>query len=483
VTTIESGSASATFSNAGTAFTVSSKETLDLNTGKDTWHRILNSSDASGVCPSTTLAIDDWTAQLPIYLSPIAPPTITLSVVNPFAQYVSQNLAPPAVLDAVVAANSPGAAFLAADGNSAVMLVLQSTSPAAVTFSLSATGTNILSGTAVAALSLFDPTYLSNPNAPGSSAQPVAVDGPTYGPDSNGLYTFLALLWGAKQIPVPSVNLAVTAAQQGATSNPPPVSITLVPPPLLLVHGIWSSADAAGFSVGSGGFGDWLRYQAQYPHNLIFAVDYGPESSKAFSDPSTREILLSDMTDALAAAAVQWGMAARSVDVVAHSMGGLVTRYFLSTAGYSASPVLLPSPVHKLITVGTPHQGTLLATALADNQSVTNVSGFLAAIQCTWKNISPCTVGGFFNSIGKTVDTGVQSLEPSSIPLGMLSAQTAYSPIVGLSTVPATFPLQVTEPVLNSIIGGFLPGQSIETILSTNQHDTIVPATSQSGGV
>jgi triacylglycerol esterase/lipase EstA (alpha/beta hydrolase family) len=54
-------------------------------------------------------------------------------------------------------------------------------------------------------------------------------------------------------------------------------------------------------------------------------------------------------------------MAARTVEVVARSMGGLVTRYFLSTAGYAGSPVLLSNPVHKLITIGTPHQGTLIA--------------------------------------------------------------------------------------------------------------------------
>jgi triacylglycerol esterase/lipase EstA (alpha/beta hydrolase family) len=67
-----------------------------------------------------------------------------------------------------------------------------------------------------------------------------------------------------------------------------------------------------------------------------------------------------DLGLALARAAA--GMAARTVEVVAHSMGGLVTCYFLSFPG-PLSPGLLPNPVHKLITIGTPHQGTLLERA------------------------------------------------------------------------------------------------------------------------
>jgi triacylglycerol esterase/lipase EstA (alpha/beta hydrolase family) len=62
-------------------------------------------------------------------------------------------------------------------------------------------------------------------------------------------------------------------------------------------------------------------------------------------------------------------MAARTVDVVAHSMGGLVARYYLSDSGYSENPALSINPVHKLITIGTPHSGSDLATTLWNNQS------------------------------------------------------------------------------------------------------------------
>ena len=75
----------------------------------------------------------------------------------------------------------------------------------------------------------------------------------------------------------------------------------------------------------------------------MFTVDYGPTSSLEFSDFVTQSLLLETMDDALAEAAAQ-GTAARSVDVVAHSMGGLVTRYFMSQGPPLLSPELLTTP-------------------------------------------------------------------------------------------------------------------------------------------
>ena len=137
-------------------------------------------------------------------------------------------------------------------------------------------------------------------------------------PDRDGNFTFLALLWAPGSLPAPDVSSAflnVTATQFGAPTQQ--ASIALEPPPLLLVHGIWSNAKDEGFIPGSGGLYDAIA--SQYPHNLIFAVDYGKKpkpdlGSQAFNDPRTQSILLTAMTDALSRAAAI-GMAARTVDV------------------------------------------------------------------------------------------------------------------------------------------------------------------------
>ena len=417
----------------------------------------------------------------------LTPGTSLLTVLNPFAPYAVFEEAPP-TLDVPTVLAAPTATSLAADGESAVVAAFKSKSPQPVTFALSATGTAQLSGAGVGSLGQFDPNYLAYPNPPGGNVQSYKVAIPTWGPDAGGNYVFLALLWGPGAMPVPNVlpmvNLAVTATQQGQGTWQS--SITLEPPPLLLVHGIWSSAVAAGFSpFSTDGF--WRWFFNAYPHNLIYPVDYGekPEpdlSSQAFSDPRTQQILLDSMTGALADAADS-GMAARSVDVVAHSMGGLVTRYFLSTEGYLGNPALLPNPVHKLITIGTPHQGSQLATTLVINQNHPNAGGwdgFICQLICVWRNISPCTLGGVMASNGNYVDTGVQSLEPGSPQLQALLPSNTFSAIVGQAP---TNPMSTTEGWLDNLIGGFLPGQSVATILGGQPNDTIVPVNSQSSGL
>ena len=191
---------------------------------------------------------------------------------NPFALYTSPATAP-ATLDASTVLNSPSATSLAADGESAVVLAYQSKSPQPVTFALSANST----GLPVGSLGQFDPNYLANPNPATDNVQSYKVAAPTYGPDAGGNYLFLALLWGPNALPVPNVptvNLSLTAMQQGG-SGLAQASVALEPPPLLLVHGIWSSSQvwhSSGTSATQEGFWNWIS--ALYPHNLTDVVNY-----------------------------------------------------------------------------------------------------------------------------------------------------------------------------------------------------------------
>ena len=240
----------------------------------------------------------------------------------------------------------------------------------------------------------------------------------------------------------PLVTLGVAATQSGASSAPGFVS--LVPPPLLLIHGIWSSASAAGFSpFPASGFWSWIF--ERYPHTQIYPVNYDMtlgtinQNSLAFNDSGTQRQLLYRMTDALDGAAAA-GIAARTVDVVAHSMGGLVTRYFVTHGPPLPSSELLPNPVHKLITIGTPHQGTPLATLLEMKQGNVAMSVTVGLACQSYSIPPPCTLAKLFASMGKIVDTGaatsgVASLEPTYPPLLALGG--SYSSIVGQAPLPS----------------------------------------------
>ncbi len=187
---------------------------------------------------------------MPVILQPLSKVPPSLAILNPFKAYMIVGTAPtPTFLtaDLLVDHPPPGATSLAADGISAVLLEYQSSSDSPVTFTLT-------SGAASGSLSSYDPTYLQNPNpTTGVSTLPFNL-GPSSGPDANGNYTFLALLWGPHKMPqVPSLTLTVTASQEGQTVNPE-ASVTLMPPPMVLIHGVWSSADQAWPAPPNAGF-------------------------------------------------------------------------------------------------------------------------------------------------------------------------------------------------------------------------------------
>jgi hypothetical protein len=418
-------------------------------------------------------------------------PCGSLRSVNPYALFVPSMSAPSAVTLSTVQ-NSPPARMLAADGKSAVVLMYQSQSQDPVTFSISAMGQTPPAGKSLGYLAPFDPNFLDS-GPPPSLSNPV---GP-YSCDEFNNCTFLALLWSPDTFPFPDSSppaaaVEVSVTQDGSTQA---VGIVqLVPPALLLVHGLWDSAAGAGFAPGTGGFYDWIA--SQYPHSQIFGVNYGfgppacltctpaifpfPAellSAKRFDDAQIQAVFANAVDNALASAA-NAGLAARTVDVVAHSMGGLVARQYESSSGYSENPALLGNPIHSLITIGTPHLGTNLATTLWNDQPQTLVNQN-PLVQGICFLASGCiNLGEVFDLTGHTVDSAVASLSPGSTQISNLSSS-SFDAVVGEAP---TNPLSTTESTLNAIIGAFLPNQTVNSILGGQASDTIVPVGSASAG-
>jgi len=473
VTTLNSSSYN---DGVGTSDTSLTTETIDLNTGNYTMHLSANQQGAAGACPYVEVETQDRKAYLPITLSKTTAPNASISIVDPLATYVSSLQVPagPASIATNEVPASHTAISLAADGAAAVVVVYRSNSNAPVTFVLTAPAALGPFGS----LSQFDQNYDLSPN-PGT-VQNVTVSAPP-SPDSDGNYTFLALLWAPSQMPVPpsvtafpSVNLTVTATQPPLVAQS--ASILLLPPPLLLVHGIWSSADQA-WPLEEG-FRPWIGLS--YPHQLIYPVDYGSISYKAFNDVDIQKILLRRINDSLVMA-IRAGMAVRRVDVVAHSMGGLVARYFLSQNPSTTNTYLPANPFHKLITIGTPHFGSPLLASLENN--LPTIAGPFTTVGLLCKyfwSISPCTVQSVFKSLHRQVDTGAQSMVPfNSDLLSISTVPSSYSSVVGVQ--PAVSP---TDAMFNLLIGSFLPGETDESILGypNDTNDTLVSATSQSAG-
>jgi triacylglycerol esterase/lipase EstA (alpha/beta hydrolase family) len=145
--------------------------------------------------------------------------------------------------------------------------------------------------------------------------------------------------------------------------------------PIVLVHGFNSDAGAwtalgsalqakgliqgQTFYAGAGGCDGGISSRS----NVDFcAFDYHtPAGSLSFGNPSTVAGFLAFAIDSLKSAT-----GATKVVILAHSMGGLVSRSYIQELG--------GQDVDRLITIGTPHAGTVLAD-LISNEEVAKVPG------------------------------------------------------------------------------------------------------------
>ena len=139
-------------------------------------------------------------------------------------------------------------------------------------------------------------------------------------------------------------------------------SLTLESPPVLLIHGLWSSADDTWNKTG--GVRDALIAAGYVSGRSLFLVNY--------SDTNTATLNANQAVPLLNAGGIRDahqvyqsnGIAMTRVDMVGHSMGGLVTRKFAAWSAYSVRRNFHKGYVRRMITIGTPHLGSPLGTYL-----------------------------------------------------------------------------------------------------------------------
>lgn len=240
--------------------------------------------------------------------------------------------------------------------------------------------------------------------------------------------------------------------------------------PVLLVHGLWGSAGS--FSA----MEESLKNSPEYEGFQIMSCDYEDSNDESFSANQfvVGGCILGTLskTGLLESVAAE-KIAAGKVDVVAHSMGGLLARRYLQLAGSD-------NRIHKLITINTPHAGSQMANALFDqtlapgNENACKyLDGFFAH---AFGKGGSCYTGAVDNlrvdsPILKTLNSTAEAQAPShAIATYIVYNGTKLEDDLGESLGDLAEKMNLTVPI-------------ILAIFNNQPNDGVVAMTSQTGGL
>ncbi|HNX78557.1 MAG TPA: T9SS type A sorting domain-containing protein [Prolixibacteraceae bacterium] len=233
--------------------------------------------------------------------------------------------------------------------------------------------------------------------------------------------------------------------------------------PVILVHGLWS--DRIPFLK----MRDELVADNYYPATLIYPVDYHKWSGSSLQ---TNARIVPDHIRVMLNICRYYHFSAGGVDVVGHSMGGLISRLYIQSAEYPHR-----NDIHKLITINTPHSGTQLANFLISTDNAASLAGRLVGEIIINKSTGGSLYDGAMHDMAVNSpamnDLNVLRLNHSIVPARSITTQApvtmgnwmhgiycAVSPILALTTV------------------------SVPTFFFGNQlHDMMVTVPSQTGGL
>jgi pimeloyl-ACP methyl ester carboxylesterase len=124
-------------------------------------------------------------------------------------------------------------------------------------------------------------------------------------------------------------------------------------PPVVMTHGLW--ADAESFAKMEKNFSSVSH---DYPPDLLYRVDYSKDHANAKSFVENLAVAENGVA-ALLEQAAKKDFAIGKVDLVGHSMGGILSRLYVQGQYYG-------DDVRRIVTCNTPHAGSQMANWLLD---------------------------------------------------------------------------------------------------------------------
>jgi pimeloyl-ACP methyl ester carboxylesterase len=233
--------------------------------------------------------------------------------------------------------------------------------------------------------------------------------------------------------------------------------------PVMMVHGIWANS----WSFLRMNFFLWIS--AFYDPELTMVVDYESTNGKHLQ---TNANVIPDNINALLIQCRSSKFSAGKVDLVCHSMGGVLARYYMKSEGYQHR-----QDIHKLITLNTPHSGSHAANLL---RSDTPEGQFARLV------FEPIVNFMFNSSIN---DGAVEDLSVNSTELNDLNSESnlekekapSYA-IITENTVVNDWTLGWLYDLIAFLVD-MTPGEFCDFLFCDRPYDLLVSDWSQSGGL
>jgi pimeloyl-ACP methyl ester carboxylesterase len=270
-------------------------------------------------------------------------------------------------------------------------------------------------------------------------------------------------------------------------TNSSPISIQLYRPPVVLVHGLWMNSDNTWVMT------NFAKELTDNGFNYAFA-DYKEHNSKTFDPDAIKtngdkpfgnygiNSIRNAIHDILKIYHY-FSIGASQVDIVAHSMGGLMARGFVQQDDYKVPDNYMKGSIHRLITIGTPHFGGPLSEILYEHRDdwycfLDERKRILRAEECTEPNQLETS---YANSNTPIVQGGIKSLIPESDAYSNLCQTNVSSYAIAGSWKPNAIKSHSNqEEVYKAITENNT--FNLEDVL-TDQNDLVVSVTSQLGGL
>lgn len=236
--------------------------------------------------------------------------------------------------------------------------------------------------------------------------------------------------------------------------------------PILMVHGLWGNAS---------GFQEMENHllNVGYNSSLLYSLNYCEFAGNSFA---ANKWIIPEGINTLLNTLRENDYSSGSVDIVAHSMGGIISRTYVQSHynDYSYN-----ENISRLITLNTPHSGSPLGNLITNNLIIPFTPGIQGLIDGL----------GSFPCDGNLTDGAVYDLAINSGPMIQLNQSNLNNNVVPSHTVKTTINTLPVDPFLAIIASICAPILSVSANVFIDNlhdglpHDGVVSLLSQEGGL